>query len=264
VERYPWPDSSHYDYDGAAKTAGRWGKQYAVRGPYWQPLFCRACDLLGMEEAMIKMTLAPVLFEAVLDKVFCHTAALCSRLLDACGDDMPIFCLGDDFATQRGMMLSPQHWRKFLKPLYARLFAIGKQAGKYVWFHSCGDITEVLPDLLDIGMDVWETVQLHTLPMSAQALKQEYGRDLTFFGGINTQRLPFATPDEVRSEVTACIEALGGNGGYICGGDHHIKPDVPAENAVALYAAARAFRRDSYTRDPAADVGGIEAREGSP
>ena len=246
IARYAWPDPTLYDYAAAAERARGLNAEVAVRGPYWHPLFCRVCDLMGMDEAMVMMVLAPRLYEAILDRVFVHVADCCRRLLDACGDAMPILCLGDDFATQRGMMISPEQWRRFLKPRYAQLFEIGKQAGKVVWFHSCGDITAVLPDLIDIGMDVWETVQLHTLPLSAPDLKREYGQDLTFFGGVNTQHLPFATPEEIRTEVRQCIEVLGKGGGYICGPDHHVKPDVPPENAIALFEAARSFRRDGY------------------
>jgi uroporphyrinogen decarboxylase len=247
IERYPWPKVEKYDFDRAGDVAKSLSSEYAVRGPYWRPLFCRVCDLFGMEEAMVRMSLEPRIFEAALERVFVITLEYCERLLQTCGDAMPILCLGDDFATQRGMMISPEHWRRFLKPRYAKLFDIGKKAAKFVWFHSCGDITEVLPDLIDIGMDVWETVQLHTLPMSTKQLKREYGKYLTFFGAISTQRLPFATPQEIRDEVERCIDILGRDGGYICGPDHHVKPDVPAENAVALFESAREFRRDGYT-----------------
>jgi len=146
------------------------------------------------------------------------------------------------------MLFDPAQWRRFLKPCFARLFAIGKQAGKPIWFHSCGDVTAVLPDLIDIGMDVWGTVQLHTLPLSPEELERQYGKHLAFFGGINTQRLPFARPQEVQEEVARCIRALGEGGGYICGPDHHLKPDVPAGNAVALFRAAVEFRQAGITR----------------
>ena len=242
VEAYPWPAAANYDYSAAAALAERLGAQYAVRGPYWKPLFCQVCDLFGMEEAMRRMVIEPRLFEAALEHVTEHTLAYLERLLDACGQALPILCLGDDFATQRGMMLSPELWRRILKPRYARLFELGKRRGKFIWFHSCGDITAVLPDLIEIGVDVWETVQLHTLPISPEALKREYGQHLTFFGGVNTQRLPFITPEEVRAEVQRCIGVLGRGGGYICGPDHHIKPDVPPQNAVALFDAARTYR----------------------
>lgn len=238
VEVYPWPDPDLYDYQGAAQWVHAAGSQYALRGPYWMPLFCRVCDLCGMEQAMVLMLTEPALFEALLDQIAARVTEVCCRFMDACGDDLAILCLGDDFATQRGLMISPDHWRRFLKPHYARLFAEAHQRGKPVWFHSCGDVTPVLGDLIEIGVDVWETVQLHALPLTAADLKREFGRDLTFFGGINTQRLPFIGPAEVREEVLRCVEVLGNGGGYICGPDHHIKPDVPPENAVALFDAA--------------------------
>jgi uroporphyrinogen decarboxylase len=157
-----------------------------------------------MEEAMSRMLLEPAFFEEALDRVFQYTFEYCKKLINACDTYMPILCLGDDFATQRGMMIDPSVWRKLLKPRYAELFELGKSRGMPIWFHSCGDITAVLPDLIDIGMDVWETVQLHTLPIDAVTLKREYGKHLTFFGGINTQRLPFSSSSEVRKEVRRC------------------------------------------------------------
>jgi uroporphyrinogen decarboxylase len=251
IEAYPWPDPDHYDYEWAAQMAHRFAPDYAIRGPYWKPILNQVMDLFGTEEALVIMMLNPLLFEAALEHVFDFTVEYVRRLVYALGDDLHILYLADDFATQRGMMLNPDLWRKLLLPRYAGLFEIGKRAGKFVWFHSCGDITAVLPDLIDIGMDVWETVQLHTLPISPEKLKQEYGRHITFFGGISTQRLPFMTPGQVQAEVTRCIEALGKNGGYICGPDHHIKPDVPHANAVALFDTATAFRREGYTQDEA-------------
>jgi uroporphyrinogen decarboxylase len=248
IEAHDWPDPADYDFQAAGQIAREWGETYAVRGPYWHPLFCRVCSLMGMEEAMVKMTTEPSVFGAALEAVFRHTHPYCERLLAACGDSMPILCLGDDFATQRGLMVSPDQWRALLKPRFAELFDLGKRAGKMVWFHSCGDITAILPDLIDIGIDVWETVQLHALPMSPAELKREFGRHITFFGGINTQRLPFTGPESVAAEVRRCIEVLGKGGGYICGPDHHIKPDVPAANAVALFDAALSFRGAEYTQ----------------
>jgi uroporphyrinogen decarboxylase len=248
IEAYPWPNADHYDYAWAARMAHRFAPHYAIRGPYWKPILNQVMDLFGAEETLIVMMLNPLLFEAALEHVFDFTCNYVHRLLNALGDDLHILYLADDFATQRGMMLDPKLWRRFLKPRYARLFEIGKRVGKFVWFHSCGDITAVLPDLIDIGIDVWETVQLHTLPVAPEKLKQEYGKHITFFGAVSTQRLPFMTPHEVQTEVIRCIEALGKNGGYICGPDHHIKPDVPHANAVALFDTATAFRRAGYTQ----------------
>ncbi len=188
-----------------------------------------------MEEAMVKMLVEPQVFEAALERFFQYTYDYCARLLEACGEALDIFYLGDDFATQRGLMIPPACWRRLLKPRYAQLFALARQHGKYVWFHSCGDITAVLPDLIDIWMDVLETVQLHILPMSQAELKREYGKHVTFFGAISTQRLPSVTPEAVLAEVRRVIKVLGEQGANICGPDHQIKPDVPAVNAVTLF-----------------------------
>ena len=247
IERYAWPDPAKFNHAFSAKASRSVADRYAVRGPTWTPLFDRVCDLIGMEEAMIKMLAEPEIFEAILENVFTRTYEMFRGLLEACGDDMPIFTMGDDFATQRGMMIPPDAWRRMLKPRYAKIFDMAKRMGKYVWFHSCGDITPVLGDLIDIGMDVWETVQLHTLPISPTQLKRDYGKRVTFFGGVNTQRLPFATPEQVAAETRQCIEALGPGGGYICGPDHHVKHDVPAANTVAVFDTATAFRQAGIT-----------------
>lgn len=243
IDRYPWPDANLFDFDGLRTSLNGWRGAYALRGPYWisGPLFCTACNLMGMEEALVKMAGAPALFEACLEQVFRFSTTYIERFIAAAEPHLDILCLADDFASQHGMIMDPKLWRAVLKPRYAKLFALGKQRGLPIWFHSCGDITAVLPDLIEIGMDVWETVQLHTLPMSPQQLKREYGRQLTFFGGVNTQRLPFQTPGAVADEVRRCIDALGKGGGYICGPDHHIKPDVPAANTIALFDTARAY-----------------------
>lgn len=250
VERYPWPDPALYDFDALNVTLHDWTGEYALRGPYWvsAPLFCTTCNLMGIEEALCRMLAAPAVFEACVERVFGFSAGYVERFVQTAGDRLDILYLADDFATQRGLMMSPMLWRKFLKPRYEQLFAIGKRRGLPIWFHSCGDITSVLPDLIEIGMDVWETVQLQTLPMTPVELKRRYGRDLAFFGGVNTQSLPFKDPAEVADEVRRSIEALAEGGGYICGPDHHIKPDVPPANVIALFETARQYRRDGYTQ----------------
>jgi hypothetical protein len=168
IDCYPWPDPSRYDFEEAAAMAGTIAHAgLATRGPFWQPVFCRLCSLFGMEETMIRMMNEPVLFQAALDRIMHFEVEYCRQFIDQLGTNLDIFCLGDDFATQRGLLISPELWRMYLKPCYAKIFSLAKKAGKPVWFHSCGDITSVLPDLIDIGMDVWETVQLHTLPMAA-------------------------------------------------------------------------------------------------
>ena len=109
-----------------------------------------------------------------------------------------------------------------------------------VWFHSCGTFKPIMKDLIDIGMDVWETVQTHCTENNPVKLKKEYGKDLCFFGAVSTQTtLPNGTTEDVRKEVRERIKVLGPGGGYICGGDHDILPDVPFENVEALIDEAK-------------------------
>ncbi len=249
VEHYAWPDADRFVFDGLQTTLQNLTGEYALRGPYWAsaPLFCTACNLMGMEEALCKMLSDPEVFEACIEQVFRFSCRYVERFAAAAGPRLDILYLADDFASQRGLMMDPVLWRKMLKPRYAKLFALGKRRGLPIWFHSCGDITAVLPDLLEIGLDVWETVQLHSLPMTPQQLKKEYGRHITFFGAVNTQQLPFQKPNEVADEVRRCMDALGEGGGYICGPDHHIKGDVPVDNVLALFNTAQDYRRIGYT-----------------
>jgi uroporphyrinogen decarboxylase len=112
-----------------------------------------------------------------------------------------------------------------------------------VWIHSCGTFRPVLPDMIDLGMDVWETVQTHLPGNDPTELKREYGDHLAFFGAINTQStLPYGTPDDVRAEVRERIRVLGRGGGYLCGADHTILADAPIENVLAMLDEARNFR----------------------
>ena len=193
VERYAWPDPHRFHFNALSSAVQDWTGEYALRGPYWAsaPLFCTACNLFGMEEALVKMISEAEVFEACIEQVFQFSFSYVEQFVTALGPKLDILYLADDFASQRGLTMSPKLWRRFLKPRYEKLFSIGKKKGLPIWFHSCGDISSVLPDLIEIGMNVWETVQLHTLPFTPETLKREYGPSITFFGGVNTQRLPF-------------------------------------------------------------------------
>lgn len=245
VERYPWPDPALFDFAALQSQLQDWSGIYALRGPYWisAPLFCTTCNLMGMETALTNLLEKPTVFEACVDQVFRFSVGYLEHFIRAVGPKLDILYLADDFASQQGLMMAPSLWRKFFKPRYEQLFAIGRRLGLPIWFHSCGNIMAVLPDLIEIGMNVWETVQLHTLPLSPVELKRQYGQDLAFFGGINTQTLPFKEPDQVADEVRRCMDALSPGGGYICGPDHHIKPDVPAANVISLFETARTYHR---------------------
>ncbi len=140
---------------------------------------------------------------------------------------------GDDFGTQRGMMMSPETWRKFFKKRYKKIWEIYKKNNLSVFHHSCGNILAILPDLIEIGLDVLTPVQPEAMDVSM--LSEKFGKYLTFFGGISTQKtLPFGSPADVRNEVIDRIEVLGRNCGYIISPSHEVTSDCTPENFLAL------------------------------
>ena len=140
---------------------------------------------------------------------------------------------GDDVAAQRSMMMSPQCWRELIRPHMARALAVGKRRGLWTAYHCCGAIRPIIPDLIDVGVNMLQPIQPEA--MNIFELKREFGRDLCLVGGISTQKtLPFGTPQQVRDEVKTCLDVMAEGGGYIMAPAKAILPGVPVENAVAL------------------------------
>ena len=261
IDAWPWPDPENFDYritaevlqsipgDRAKRLDGKYGVEKEgcshaelTQNGAWIPLICTLFDLFGLEGTLMKMHLEPKVIEAALHHLDDFIMGFFSRMLDQAGHACDLVYFGDDFSTQKGLMLSPEHWRRFLLPTYRKLFALIKGHGKIVWFHSCGSFHEVMGDLIDAGMDVWETVQVQAVGNDPRELKRKYGRSITFYGGISTQTtLPNGSPEDVRQEVRERVTVLGERGGYIVGSDHGILPDVPLENVLAMYDEARKF-----------------------
>ncbi len=259
VERFAWPNTDDMDFDVVAELLptiehkARWVKaQYThereglsrvdtsrIAGR-WLPTLCSLFNLFGLEETLIKLHTEPRLIETAVAHIESFVLEFTRRLLEASHGLADIYWYADDFSTQTGMLISADHWRRFVKPTYKKIFDLSHSHGAKVWFHSCGTFRPVLPDLIDIGMDVWETVQVHLPGNEPEILKREYGRDITFFGAINSQHtLPFGSPEDVRAEVRERVRVLGKGGGYICGSDHTILPDVPIENVLAMLDEAK-------------------------
>jgi uroporphyrinogen decarboxylase len=193
-------------------------------------LFERAWSLTGMEELMEAMLLDPAGASALLDRVTEFQLRVLEAVLP---HDFEGVYLGDDWGSQRGLLMGPALWRKFIKPRLALLFERIKSSGKYILLHSCGDIDVILPDLIEIGLDAYNTVQPELYDLAR--IKREYGRHLSFWGGVSTQNfLPFATPAQVREQCARTIDILGKDGGYIFAPTHAVTPDVPVENVAAM------------------------------
>lgn len=248
IEKFNWPELDSIDFDAFKSKLEPVHKEYAVIVGNWTSVFCEICDFFGMENALVNMYTNPELIEAAVAHIEDFYLKYCKKLFEVSKGKADIFHMWDDFASMRGMIFSPDIWRKYFKPVYKKMFELAKSNGLYVWFHSCGVIREVLPDLIDIGMDIWETVQAHLPGNEPEILKKEYGKHITFCGAINTQHtLPFGTPEEVSAEVRERIKILGRGGGYICNADHVIKRETPPENIIALYDEIGHFHYEGCT-----------------
>jgi uroporphyrinogen decarboxylase len=193
-------------------------------------MFERAWTLRGMENLLVDMALDPACVDQLLDAITDYNLKIIDIALEY---DIDGFHFGDDWGQQKGLITGPEYWRRFIKPRMARMYAKAKNKGKIVSQHSCGDISEILPDLVDIGLDIYQTFQPEIYDM--QKIKNEYGSYLTFWGGISTQRLlPFASPEEIKETVRKTIGIMGVNGGYIAAPTHSVPGDVPPENIAAL------------------------------
>jgi uroporphyrinogen decarboxylase len=193
-------------------------------------LFERAWSFRSMTELLMDFYLNPEFVEELFDRITDYNLEIINDVLQYPVDG---FYFGDDYGQQTGMLMGPKLWRQFIKPRLERTFAPIKAKGLPVFLHSCGNIYDILGDLIDIGLDVYQTVQPEIYDL--KKIKKEFGKDLSFYGAISTQQaLPYLSPDKVRELLKDTITTLNIDGGYICAPTHQIPADVPPENIMAM------------------------------
>jgi len=175
-----------------------------------------------------------------------HTNMEMGKELVRMGVDI-LWC-GDDFGTQSGLLMDPDLWRAYFKPRIQYMFQEFRKINpeiKLAW-HSCGSILPIIPDFIEIGLDILNPLQPLATGMDPRFLKDTYGEMLTFFGAIDVQHLlPSETPAVVKREVKRIASILGNGGGYILAPAHNVQPDTPVENVLAMYDAVREMGRTS-------------------
>ncbi len=220
-----------------AALAGR-GDRY-VLGLVWFTLFEHMWMLRGFENMLTDPYLYPTEFASFRDRMVEYCLAVIDQWFERHADG--IF-LSDDWGTQRSLLIAPDDWRRLWKPSYARLFDRIKSHGGHVWMHLCGNITTILPDLIDIGLDVLNPVQPQA--MDVEMLSREFGGKVCFHGGVDVQgTLVRGTPAEVKAEVHRLVDLFGRfDGGYVGTTSHSIMPETPLDNVIALYEAFAEYR----------------------
>lgn len=202
----------------------------------------------GMEKSFLDTLASPDISNNLLLKA----ATFAIEIGEKACNKFPLDWLwtGDDVGGQQSMMLSPELWRSMIKPHLKNIFEVGKKKGLWVAYHSCGAISPIIPDLIEIGLDVLNPIQCNCPGMNAIELKKEFGKELSFMGGVDTQHLlPDGTSDEVYRETLKLIESMTDDGGgYILAASHTIPPETPIENIFAMYRAAGVTREEIYDR----------------
>lgn len=210
------------------------------RGP-----FELAVKLRGFEQFLTDLHLEPDFCLALLDKITETNIALWEIYLHAIGDHVQVVCQGDDVGMQTSLIMSPALYRRFIKPCHKRIFDFihGKTKAK-VFLHSCGSVYDIIPDLIEIGVDILNPIQRSAAKMDVVKLKKEFGKELCFWGGgIDTQQfLPTASLAEIEAEVKRTIDILAPGGGFVFVPTHNIQPDISPERFDKVYSTALRYR----------------------
>jgi uroporphyrinogen decarboxylase len=237
LRQYPWPDlDQQYRFSGAEKRVAELHAQGLAVAAFAGSVFEQSWYIRGLEDLMMDLVTAP----EVAHYFFERTAALqqcAAEQFARAGVD--IIITGDDVAWQRGLLMSAETWRKFLKPRLAATVQVVKRANpaSFVFYHSDGNIELLIPELIEIGIDILNPIQPEC--MDPAAIKRKYGGRLSFWGTVSVQRtMPFGTPEDVRAEVRARIREVGHGGGLILAPAHVLGPETPWENIVAFFEAA--------------------------
>jgi uroporphyrinogen decarboxylase len=247
VLAHPWPrggDPRLFAHLRAEAEAHRRAGHAVVLKSLSAGLFEMAQRLRGMEAFLMDLVESPAAAGHLLDRVLEVKLDYWRAALAALGDVVDVVAEGDDYGTQQSMLVSPATFRSVFKPRLAELLRGMKQGASeaFVFFHSCGSVRRILPDLVEIGVEVLNPVQTSAASMEPVALKRDFGRDVAFWGGgVDTQSvLPRGTPQQVRDDVARHVDALAPGGGFVFCTVHNVQADVPPENVVAMVEALRA------------------------
>ena len=237
VDDYEWPSIEHLDLTTTINHLRSFKDTYRASG-FWTAFYHHVMDFFGMENYLVKMFTHPKVVHAVTDRVCQFFYDANELFFKQAGDDCEAFFFGNDFGTQRDLIMSPKLFDKFVMPWFKTFTDLGHRHGKQVILHSCGSIYRVIPRLIDAGVDCLHPLQAQAANMDAEYLAREFGNKITFLGGIDAQGImPHGSPQDVKDEVFRIREILGPH--LIISPSHEaILPDVPPENVAALAEAA--------------------------
>lgn len=233
---YAWPQPDHWSYSMLPDQVR--GKEHLpIKGGGSEPMLLYK-QLRGEEQAFIDLIENPDIVHYCLGRLFDLAYENTRRIFEAIPGVVMITYIAEDMGGQTCLMYSPRQIREFLLPGMKRMIGLVKEHGSYVFHHSDGAVREILPEMIELGIEILNPIQWRCQGMGREGLKRDFGESIIFHGGVdNQQTLPFGSVEDVRAEVKQNIEILGAGGGYIIAPCHNIQAVGPAENVVAMYEA---------------------------
>jgi uroporphyrinogen decarboxylase len=246
IMKYPWPDPDDPSVVQGLKERVNLIRENTdcaaiLRVP--APFVHTSQYLRGFEDWYCDIALNAKVLEALFDAILEITLQLTRNILKEVGQEVDVVTCGDDLGGQRGLQISLDHYRKSIKPRHAKYFRqIHDLSPAKFLFHTCGSVVSIIDDLLEIGVDALNPVQVSARGMDPVELKTKYRGRMAFWGAIDTQHvLPYGSVEDVKKEVEKRTEQMGEGGGYVLAAVHNIQPDVPVENILAMFQHAREY-----------------------
>ena len=239
ILNYPWPDPDDPGYTAPLRERVNWIRTQtdcAAILTVPAPFVHISQYLRGFEDWYVDMALEPKRLEMLFDAVQDITSQIARRELEAVGSDVDIVICADDLGAQNALQFSREAYLKYIKPRHEKYFKlIHEMSPAKLLFHTCGSVVSIIDDLIEIGVDILNPVQVAAEGMDPKTLKERFGEKLCFWGAVDTQHLlPHGTPEEVKATVEKLTAELGAGGGYVISAVHNIQPDVPVENILAM------------------------------
>jgi uroporphyrinogen decarboxylase len=243
---YTWPQPDPPEYNARLREQAKYlyeNTDYALVGSaiIGGGIFEQPARTMGLEDFFVALVTEPKFADRMMDQITEIYIESCNNYLEQVGEYLHVFTYWDDLSGQDGWLISPDIYRKMVKPKQGRLLeAIKSKTNAKVYYHSCGAVFDLVPDLIELGFDILNPVQVSARGMDTKRLKEEYGKDIVFWGGgVDTQRvLPFGKPDEVADEVKRRIDDLAPSGGFVFAAVHNVQALAPPENIVTVFETA--------------------------
>lgn len=244
AEKFDWPSPDWYDYDAIPEMCARYPDcAIAVGGFSIQDFINNIAYGRGVEQTLYDIALEEPVYKYIVEKRHRFYMEHVERMLEAGQGRIDMLLMGDDFGTQRGLLISPKSFDSLFADKKKEMFDLAHSYGASVSHHSCGSTVDLFPRFIELGMDGLQTIQPQAAGMDPYELKEQFGNKITLHGAIDAQGwLQTASPEEIEKEVFRLMDVVGKGGGYILSPSHNIQPDTPLENVLALYRAVRKYR----------------------